>query len=191
MSKIGKKPIEIKEGTEVKIDGNEVTVKGPKGQLSLKLPSEIKAEIIEKSGSKQILLKRVSESKRSKAFHGLYRSLINNMIQGVNVGFEKKLEIHGLGFKASLSNTDDGRQKLILGVGFSHPVEFIPPSSINLSVSKNIITVSGIDKQLVGQVAASIRAIKPPEPYKGKGIRYAGERVRRKVGKAVVKGSQG
>lgn len=187
MSRVGKKPIEIPEGVEVKIEGDnksKLIVKGPKGELKRGIRPEVKVEV--KEG--KILVTPQRETKRTKAFWGLTRSLIFNIIRGVTEGYEKKLEIQGVGYKANLEGED-----LVLEVGFSHPVKIKKPKEINFSVEKNIITVSGIDKQLVGQVAAKIRKVRKPEPYKGKGIRYLGEQVRRKPGKkaATTEGAPG
>jgi large subunit ribosomal protein L6 len=182
MSRIGKKPIKIPEGVEVKIEESKVTIKGPKGELSQKIRPEVKVEF--KNG--QILVEPKVDSKRTKAFWGLTRALLNNMVNGVQQGYEKKLEIQGIGYKANLEGDN-----LVLMVGFSHPVKMEIPEEVKVAVEKNIITVSGIDKELVGLVAAKIRKVKPPEPYKGKGIRYLGEQVRRKAGKKVVTGAAG
>jgi large subunit ribosomal protein L6 len=178
MSKIGKQPIQIPQGLEVKIDGNLIMVKGPKGELKRELAREIKAEI--KNG--QITVSINKSSKRSAALWGLSRMLLYNMIEGVKNGFEKKLEIEGIGYKAALQGKD-----LVLSLGYSHPVNFKAMPGIEFKVEKNTIIVSGIDKELVGQVAANIRKLRKPEPYKGKGIRYQGEVVKRKAGKKVVK----
>lgn len=177
MSRIGKKPILIPQGVEVKIERNIVTIKGPKGELSREIRPEIKVE----TKDNQIFLSPKIESKRTKAFWGLTRALLSNMIKGVTEGYEKKLEIEGLGFRASLEGED-----LVLEVGFTHPVKIKARPGIKFSVEKNIITVSGADIELVGQIASQIRKVKPPEPYKGKGIRYSGEVVRRKIGKKAV-----
>lgn len=177
MSKIGRQPIIIPAGAEVRIDGRFVFAKGPKGESQKEIPEEIKAEI--KDG--QIIIKPAKETKRTNALWGLTRSLLANLIEGVIRGFEKKLEIEGVGYRANVQG-----EKLVLSLGFSHPVEMLSPKGIKLQVEKNIITVSGIDKELVGQTAANIRALKKPEPYKGKGIRYQGEIVRRKAGKKVI-----
>lgn len=181
MSRIGKKPIPIPEDVKVEITGNTVKVKGPKGELQREIPSEIK---IEQKG-REILVMPGQETKRTKAFWGLIRALVFNMVKGVKEGYEKKLEIEGVGYRAKLEGED-----LVLQVGFSHPVEIKQEEGIKFSVEKNIITVSGIDKGLVGQVAAKIRAVRPPEPYKGKGIKYLGEYVKRKAGKKVA-GAEG
>jgi len=185
MSKIGKRSIIIPEGVTVDIHGQKIEAKGPKGQTGLRFPSEI---ILTKTEN-EIIVKRISNSKSSKALQGLYRNLINNIVIGVSQGFKKQLAISGLGFRAALSQGEGGKQKLVLSVGFSHPVEVEAPEGIGFSVAKNIITIEGIDKQLVGEVAAKIRSLKKPEPYKGKGIKYVDETIRRKPGKAVVKSS--
>jgi large subunit ribosomal protein L6 len=188
MSRIGKKPIEIPSGVEVKIEGNKVTVKGPRGEITKEFLPEIGFEIkegkifvfpkVETQNQKKFATRR---SKITKAIWGTYRQLIFNMIEGVLKGYEKKLEIEGLGYRATMEG-----ENLVLRVGYSHPVIFTPPKGIKISVEKNIITVSGIDKELVGQVAANIRKAKPAEPYKGKGIKYLGEKIRRKVGKKAT-----
>lgn len=177
MSRVGKKPILIPEGVEVKIEGESVIIKGPKGELVQEIRPEVKVEV--KEG--KILVSPVVETKQTKAFWGLTRALINNLIGGVTLGCEKKLEIIGIGYRADLDGKD-----LVLKVGFTHPVKITCPPGIDFSIEKNIIKVSGIDKQLVGEIAAKIRRAKPPEPYKGKGIRYLGEVVRRKIGKKAV-----
>jgi len=177
MSRIGKKPIEIPPAVEVKIEGQKVFIKGPKGDLQREVLPEIKVET--KEG--KIFVSPQKDTKRTNAFWGLTRVLIFNMVKGVSEGYEKKLEIQGVGYRASLEGED-----LVLQVGFSHPVKIKKIEGIKFSIEKNIITISGIDKELVGQIAAKIRKIKPPEPYKGKGIRYLGEQVRRKAGKKVV-----
>ena len=184
MSRVGKKPILIPGNVEVKIEGQKVMIKGPKGELQREIRPEIKVEMRgnEIFVSPQIPpTKKMVGGKRTKAFWGLTRALIANMIKGVTEGFEKKLQIEGLGFRASIED-----ENLLLHIGFTHPVKIKTPLGIKFSIEKNIITVSGIDKELVGQIAAKIRKIKPPEPYKGKGIRYFGEVIRRKVGKKVV-----
>ena len=177
MSRVGKKPILIPEGVRVKIEDQRVIISGPKGEISREVRPEIKVELKE---GKIFVLPKI-QTKRTKAFWGLTRALLKNMVEGVTKGYEKKLEIQGIGFKANLEGND-----LVLQVGFTHPVKIKGVPGIKFSVEKNIITVSGIDKELVGQMAAKIRAVKPPEPYKGKGIRYLGEKVRRKAGKKVV-----
>lgn len=177
MSRIGKKPILIPEGVEVKIEDNEVTVKGPKGELQREIRPEIRLEI--KEG--KILFIPQKKTKETKAFWGLTRALVFNMIKGATEGYEKKLQLEGVGYKANLEEED-----LVLQVGFSHPIKIKKPEDVSFSVEKNIITVSGINKEQVSQIAAKIRKVRPPEPYKGKGIRYVGEEVRRKAGKKVV-----
>ena len=177
MSRIGKKPIQIPQGVEVKIEGQKITIKGPKGELKREVRPEINVEI--KDG--QIFVLPQVESKQTKAFWGLTRALVQNMVRGVTEGYEKKLEIEGLGFRAVLEGGN-----LVLSLGFSHPVKIDAPPGIKFLVEKNIITVSGADKELVGQTAANIRKVKKPEPYKGKGIKYMGEVIRRKVGKKAA-----
>ena len=179
MSRIGKKPIKIPENVNVEIEDQKMKISGPKGEMIQKIHPEIKAEIID--GSILIFPKKDSLSKKTRAFWGLYRTLIYNRIIGVTEGFEKKLEMKGVGYKAII---EDGN--LVLSVGFSHPVKIRDPEGINLSVDKNIITVSGIDKGKVGEFAAKIKRVRKVEPYKGKGIRYLGEKVRRKEGKKVA-----
>jgi len=180
MSRIGKQPITIPDGVEVKVDkaaGGEIRIKGPKGELVRPVPDEIEVAIKDK----EIVVGIKKKTNNAPALWGLLRTLIANMIEGVTQGFEKKLEIEGVGYRAALEN-----DKLILSLGFSHPVEIKAPDGIEFKVEKNLITVSGIDKQLVGQVAADIRSKRKPEPYKGKGIHYLGEEIRRKAGKKVV-----
>jgi len=175
MSRVGKKPIEIPSGVEVKVDDNQVSVKGPKGALTYATRPEVKVEV--KEG--KILVSLLKED--ALAFWGLTRAIIANMVKGVVSGYEKKLEITGVGFRANVEGQD-----LVLNIGFSHPVKIKAPEGISFSVGKNIITVSGIDKGLVGQIAAKIRKTRPPEPYKGKGIKYITEQIRRKEGKKAV-----
>jgi len=177
MSRIGKKPIEIPKGVEVKKEGRSITVKGPKGELSREIREEIKVDI----GDDKITLLPQVKTKKTEAFWGLSRSLIFNMVRGVSEGFEKKLEIQGVGYKGKIE-----QDELVLNLGFSHEIRIKPPEGIKFSVEKNIITVSGIDKEKVGQAAAKIRKIRPPDPYKGKGIRYLGEEIRLKVGKKAA-----
>lgn len=177
MSRIGKKPIEIPSNVKVEIDGQKITIEGPKGKLSREIRPEIKVEL--KEG--KIILSPKKTGKNVKAFWGLSRALLFNMVKGVTEGFEKKLEIQGTGYKARVEG-----EELILNVGFSHEVKISPPENIKFSVEKNIITVSGIDKEKVGQIAAKIRKVRPPNPYTGKGIRYLGEEVRKKEGKKAA-----
>ncbi|MEN2994479.1 MAG: 50S ribosomal protein L6 [Thermodesulfovibrio sp.] len=180
MSRIGRKPIQIPENVNVTVENRQVVVKGPKGQLSYVLPEGIDVNI----NNKTIFVTRQSNLSKYKALHGLARSLISNMVVGVSEGFTKSLQIHGVGYKAQVSGN-----KIILNVGYSHPVEFVLPEGIKATVDEKqtTITLSGIDKQLVGQVAANLRAIKPPDPYKGKGIRYSDEVLRLKPGKTGKK----
>ena len=180
MSRLGKLPINIPSGTQVKIEGEFIVVKGPKGELKEKLHPLAKVAI----GEKEILVTiDDKEDKKQKSIWGLFRTLISNMVEGVNKGYVKKLEINGVGYRASLAGT-----KLVMNLGFSHPVEFPLPTGITGLVEGNIITLSGFDKQLVGETAAQIRKIRKPEPYKGKGIKYVDEVIRRKAGKTVTKG---
>ena len=178
MSRIGKKPIEIPAKVKVNVGAEgAVSVEGPKGKLSWTLPKAVRAKL---DGS-TLAVERENESRQVRALHGLSRSLLANMVQGVNEGFKKDLEIQGVGFKAAVQG-----QKLNLSLGKSHPILFDIPNEIKVTVTENTkIAIEGIDKHLVGQAAADIRAYYPPEPYKGKGIRYAGEQVRRKEGKTV------
>lgn len=176
MSRIGKLPVEIPEGVDVKVEAGTVVVKGQKGVLEKKLPREIGVEI---SGNTINVIAK-SKSKNSRMLHGTYRVLISNMMIGVTQGWIKELELVGTGYRSELTG-----DKLVLTVGFSHPVEIAKPEGITFKVEKTAITIEGIDKELVGQVAANIRDIRPPEPYKGKGIRYKDEVVRRKAGKAA------
>ena len=178
MSRIGNKAVEIPDKVKVSIDGEgAVSVEGPKGKLQWRLPHQIRASVQDN----RVSLVREAESRSVKALHGLSRSLVHNMMQGVSEGFTKQLEIEGVGFKAAVLGST-----LNLSLGFSHPVPFSIPKDIKITVAENTkITVQGVDKKLVGQVAADIRRFYPPEPYKGKGVRYAGEQIRRKVGKTV------
>lgn len=184
MSRIGKQPIPLTDGTEFSIGAdNVVTIKGQKGSQTLQIHPEIKVEKNEDT----IQVSRSSETKEQKSLHGLYRSLINNMVQGVTEGYKKQLEIIGVGYRATLSG-----DILELNLGYSHPIYFVPPDGIDIEVDtktrKNpILIITGIDKELVGQVAAKIRSMRKPEPYKGKGIRYLDEQIRRKAGKSAAK----
>nr|YP_009628826.1 ribosomal protein L6 [Balbiania investiens]QBX88609.1 ribosomal protein L6 [Balbiania investiens] len=180
MSRIGKQCIILSEKIKTTIKENIVTIRGPKGELSQEISKLIGIKLQESSTSQILSLYVINNTKQSKQLHGLSRTLISNMMIGVTEGFSKYLEIQGIGYRSQI----DGKN-LVLSVGFSHPVTIEPPVNINIKVENNInIIVSGIDKELVGQVAATIRAIRPPEPYKGKGIRYRGEIIKRKVGKA-------
>jgi large subunit ribosomal protein L6 len=177
MSRIGKRPIEIPDKVRISQDRATVKVEGPKGMLSLQIPSGI--EVVLDQGNVEI--KRLSDNRKERSYHGLVRTLVANMVTGVSTGFEKGLEISGVGYRAE---TIGDVLKLVLG--YSDPLEYSIPEGISIRVDKQVnILVSGIDRQLVGRVAAEIRDLKKPEPYKGKGIRYAGEQVRRKVGKSV------
>jgi large subunit ribosomal protein L6 len=178
MSRVGKQPITIPSGVDVTIDGRRVAVKGPKGELEIHAPVEI---TVARDGD-EVLVTRPDDERRNRALHGLTRSLVNNMVVGVSEGFSRDLEIVGVGYRA----LSQGPDKLELQVGYSHSVPVQAPDGISFEVpAPNRITVRGIDKQLVGQVAADIRKIRKPEPYKGKGIRYADERVLRKAGKSA------
>ena len=177
MSRIGNRPITVPNGVEVEIgDGNAVTVKGPKGTLSQNLSPHM--SLTRENGS--ILVQRPDNDRENRSLHGLTRTLLSNMVVGVTDGYKRDLEIQGVGYRAALDGTT-----LVLSVGFSHPVRMIPPDGVSYALDGNTrLSVLGIDKQLVGEEAARIRRVRPPEPYKGKGIRYAGEQVRRKAGKA-------
>ncbi len=177
MSRIGRLPVPIPPGVEVKVEGSRVTVRGPKGELTQEFHPELRITV--EDGSVRVY--RPNDERQFKALHGLTRALINNMVIGVSQGYSKTLEIHGTGYRAELKGNT-----LVMSLGFSHPVVVEPPEGITFIVNPkaNTVTVEGIDKQKVGQVAAEIRAWRPVEPYLGKGIRYAGEIVRRKAGKA-------
>jgi len=176
MSRIGRMPIDIPAGVTVTVDGQDVTVKGPKGELSLTVASPIEAKVEEN----QVIVTRPDDERASRSLHGLTRTLINNNIIGVTQGYEKKLEVVGTGYRVNAKG-----QALEFALGYSHPITVEPPQGITFSVEGNDkVIVSGIDKQAVGEVAANIRKLRKPEPYKGKGVRYEGERVRRKAGKA-------
>jgi large subunit ribosomal protein L6 len=177
MSRLGQKPLAIPSGVTVKVEGSRVVVKGAKGELALDLPSGIRAAL--KDGRLEV--SREGDTQLSKSLHGLNRTLVANMIEGTSRGYSRTLDIDGVGYKAEKRGT-----KLSLSMGFSRPVEYEVPKGINVAVDGNSIVVSGIDKQQVGDVAAAIRRFHPPEPYKGKGIRYRGEHVRRKAGKTVA-----
>jgi large subunit ribosomal protein L6 len=176
MSRIGKLPVRIPKGVTVKADGNVVTVKGPKGELRRTISEDLAVKI----GNDEVVVSRPSDESRHKALHGLTRTLIYNMVEGVTAGYSKTLEIAGVGYKA-----EPRPYGLQFALGFSHPVEYRAPAGIKLSApNPTTVQVEGADKEVVGQVAAEIRSLRPPEPYKGKGIKYAGETVRRKAGKA-------
>jgi large subunit ribosomal protein L6 len=177
MSRIGKIPVEVPAGVKVSRDHSMIMVEGPKGKLSLEVPKGIDVIL----GDRAVEVKRASDGRIERSYHGLVRTLVANMVKGVSSGFAKSLEISGVGYRAEV-----GGNTLKLVIGFSAPVEYPIPEGIQIKVDKLVnIAVSGIDKQLVGRVAAEIRSLKKPEPYKGKGIKYTGEQIRRKVGKSV------
>ena len=183
MSRVGKAPISLPEGVSVAVDNNTINVKGPKGELR----QEINPDITCKVEDGVVSFERPTEQKRHKAMHGLYRSLVNNMVEGVNSGYKKDLELVGVGYKASVQNN-----VLELNLGYSHSIYFAVPEDIKVTAQtekgKNpIVSVEGIDKQLVGQISAKIKSLRKVEPYKGKGIRFVGEQVRRKAGKTAAK----
>ncbi|MFH0828616.1 MAG: 50S ribosomal protein L6 [Candidatus Kerfeldbacteria bacterium] len=177
MSRVGKKPVPIPAGVTVTIDSGRCTVKGPKGELSIALHRNVVVNVTDSAVNVNVAN---TDEKRDRALWGLYRMLISNCIDGVQRGFSKQLEVKGVGYRASVEGKD-----LVLNLGFSHPIRFPIPGGIAVTVEKNIITVQGIDKQHVGEIAAMIRQLRKPEPYKGKGIRYVGEYVRQKAGKVV------
>lgn len=182
MSRLGKLPIELPSGTELTFQDNFIVVKGPKGELKQAKHHLVNIDIIEEDGAKKVKVSvNNTNDKESRAMWGLYRVLIKNMVEGVNNAFAKSLEINGVGYRASVSG-----KVLTVNAGYSHPVNFNIPEGINITVDKNIITVNGIDKQLVGETAAQIRKIRKPEPYKGKGIKYVDEVIRRKAGKTAA-----
>jgi large subunit ribosomal protein L6 len=184
VSRIGKMPVPLPKGVTVQVgQGNMVTVQGPKGKLEQQIPTDITVELV---GS-EIQLRRPSDAKPHRALHGLSRALVNNMVLGVSTGFKRILDVEGVGYRASMFGKD-----LVVMVGYSHPVQVVPPAGIAFEVDKpgRQITITGIDKQLVGQMAAQIRELRAPEPYKGKGIRYHGEIVRLKAGKSGKVGAK-
>jgi large subunit ribosomal protein L6 len=176
MSRVGRKPVDIPKGVQVKVDGNTVKVKGPKGELTQSFHRDMQIAV----ESSQVVVKQ-PEDPLYDAMHGLTRALINNMVVGVTQGFKRDLEIEGVGYRAELQG-----KNLVLSLGFSHTVPIEPPSGITFVVDKTmrLFSIEGVDRQLVGELAAHIRSLRPPEPYKGKGVHYAGERIRRKAGKA-------
>ncbi len=179
MSRIGKKPIPIPEKVDVKLKGLSLIIKGPKGELQRTLPDGVTVSHVENS----IIVQPKNDKRKSRELHGLCRSLVANMVVGVTDGYTRKLEIVGVGSRAQVKG-----KKLVVSAGYSHPVEVVPPEGISFSVENNTnVTVSGIDKELVGNEAAKIRSIRPPEPYKGKGIKYEGEHIVRKAGKSGKK----
>ncbi len=178
MSRIGKQPVVLPAGISIRVAEGTATLKGPKGELTLKIPATVAVA----ADGAAVTVERRGDDKQSRADHGTTRALLQNMIVGLKDGYSRELEIQGVGYKASLSGN-----KLTLNVGYSHPVEYLVPTGVAVAVTDGTqLKVSGIDKQLVGQVSARIRAFRPPEPYKGKGIRYKDERVRRKAGKTVA-----
>lgn len=177
MSKIGKLPVVVPAGVTVTLSGSAITVAGPKGQLQHTLPKGITLTV---DGTNAVVGQEEKTKEQTKALFGLTRALLNNMVKGVSIGFEKKLELSGVGYRAQANGTD-----LTLSVGFSHPVKFKAPQGVTFAVDGNTITVAGIDKAIIGNLAAKIREVRKPEPYKGKGIKYVGERIRRKAGKAA------
>lgn len=181
MSRIGKLPIQLPANVEITLSASEIKVKGPKGELTQALNPLVKITKEEST----VIVERIDDTKPARSMHGLYRTLINNMVIGVTTGYEKRLEIQGVGYRANLQG-----KKLVLSLGFSHPVEYTAPNGVDVAIDnekKNIIIITGINKQSVGQTAAEIRGFKKPEPYKGKGIRYVGERIIRKAGKTASK----
>ncbi len=178
MSRIGKKPVPYAKGVKVEKKENTIKISGPKGELSAVVPPSIGVEL--KDG--EIILRRSADDKIQKALHGTWRALLNNMVKGVTEGFQKRLEIVGVGYKAEVKG-----KKIQLALGYSHPILFLPPNGIKIEIPQPTnIVISGVDKQLVGQVAAKLRSFRPPEPYKGKGVKYEGEYIRRKAGKAAA-----
>lgn len=178
MSRIGNKPIEIPAGVTVKLEDRAVAVSGTRGECDLVLPPVLRAEM----GEKSLQVIRQAESKRARSLHGLYTRLISNMVTGVSRGFEKKLEVIGVGYRVEM----DGKT-LVLQLGFSHPIKYEPMEGIEISLEgKSVIVVKGVDRQKVGETAARIRRFRPPEPYKGKGVKYLGEYIKRKAGKSIA-----
>jgi len=181
MSRLGKLPIQLPQGVEAKLQGNTLTVKGPKGELSQEINELVKLDV---SDSEIKVNVANPSSKKERAMWGLFRSLVRNMVQGVSEGFTRQLEVNGVGYRVSVSG-----QKLTFNVGYSQPAEFTVPEGIDVQVEGNVVTLSGIDKQAVGETAARIKQIKKPEPYKGKGIKFVGETILRKEGKSASKKS--
>jgi large subunit ribosomal protein L6 len=179
-SNIGKKTIQVKDGVTIVANGQMVTVSGTKGTLEAKIPVGTSLDITDGV----ITVKKVNESRELEKFYGLTRAMVNNMVEGVSKGFEKKLELSGVGYRAKVEGRD-----LVLNVGYANPVKITPPEGIQIGVAENTITVSGINKQIVGDVASNIRKVRVPDPYKAKGIKYVGEHIRRKAGKTAAKGA--
>lgn len=183
MSRIGKVPVKIPAGVTISHEGEMLVVKGPKGELKLKINRLVKVEVKDSD----VNIVRTNDESNSSSLQGITRTLVNNMVTGVTKGFAKKLEINGVGYKAAVQP-----KKLVLNLGYSHPIEYPTPAGIEFKLDeekKNLLTVSGIDKQLIGQVCAEIRSFRPPEPYKGKGIKYLEEHIKRKAGKSAAKAS--
>lgn len=178
MSRIGKLPIAVPDKVDVKVDGTNVSVKGPNGQLEYSFASNVTIELKDK----EILVNPIDESKSARSMWGTARTLINNMVTGVTTGFTKSLEYNGVGYKAAVSGNT-----LTLNLGYSHPIEYVLPEGVSAKVTKNVIDISGANKELVGFVAAKVRSFRPPEPYKGKGVKYADEHIIRKAGKTGAK----
>ncbi|MGD0886514.1 MAG: 50S ribosomal protein L6 [Thermodesulfovibrionales bacterium] len=180
MSRIGKKPIDVPKGVDITVDGNTVQVKGPKGQLSWRHPERV--SVLLREG--KVLVQRSGDLKQDKSLHGLTRSLVSNMVTGVSQGYERVMEISGVGYRAQVQGS-----KITFTLGYSHPIEYQLPEGVSAAVDQRqtTLTLKGIDKQQIGQIAANIRALRPPDIYKGKGVRYAGERIKLKVGKAGKK----
>lgn len=178
MSRVGRKPIQIPKGVTVSVNNGMVSVKGPQGELTAKIHGNISVEV----KGQEVMFTRRNDEKENKALHGLWRALVQNMVSGVSQGFSKKLEIVGVGYRAEMKG-----KKLQLLLGYSHPILFGPPDGVKIETpTQTNITISGIDKHMVGMVAAKIRSLRPPEPYKGKGVKYEGEYIRRKAGKAAA-----
>ena len=178
MSRLGRKPIEVPKGVTVNATATQVSVKGPKGELKRDLPSGVTVKV----DKGQIVVTRADDSRDNRARHGLVRALVANMVNGVTTGFERKLEINGVGYRVEVAG-----QKLTFALGYSHPVVFELPKGLSAKVDKNVLTIAGIDREVIGEAAAKIREFRPPEPYKGKGVKYIEEHIRRKVGKAAAK----
>ncbi len=176
MSNIGKVPVTIIDGVQITVEGSKATVTGPKGTLEERIPHGITVEQAEG----QLIVKKLRDSHDLEKFYGLTRALLANMVTGVSTGFTKQMELHGVGYRAKVEGAD-----LVLNVGFAHPVRITPPTGITFAVTDNVITVSGINKQAVGDIASKIRKVRPPDPYKSKGIRYAGEILKKKAGKSA------
>ena len=182
MSRIGRKAIEVPKGVQVTITKDVVTVKGPKGSLTLKRHKDIEIKAAKEEGKDVIAFDRTGNLGPQRAAHGLMRALVNNMLTGVTAGFERKLEINGVGYKAEVKGP-----KLVLSLGFSHPIDYALPEGVTAKVDKNLLILSGIDRQALGQATSKIRSFRPPEPYKGKGIKYVEETILRKAGKTAGK----